>query len=96
MGRGGGDAGGAVGFQKSITVPALGGADLDDFPLYLELDDADLMARAAADGSDIHFIGPGGEALDHEVQRWDPGSGHLRPASSPTRSAIAPARRAAA
>ncbi len=76
-GGGGGDAGGAAGFQKSITVPALGGADLDDFPLYLELDDADLMARAAADGSDIHFIGPGGEALDHEVQRWDPGSGHL-------------------
>jgi hypothetical protein len=76
-GGGDGDAAGAAGFQKTVTVSALGGADLDDFPLYLELDDVDLMARSAADGSDIHFVGPGGEALDHEVQRWDPGSGHL-------------------
>ena len=74
---GDGDAAGTAGFHKTVTVPALGGADLADFPLYLELDDVDLMARSAADGSDIHFVGPGGEALDHEVQQWDPRTGHL-------------------
>ena len=78
-GGGGGDdgGGGAAGFAKSITVAAPGGADLADFPLYIQLDDADLQARAAADGSDIRFTDPAGQPLDHEVQRWDPGSGRL-------------------
>ncbi|HEU5058195.1 MAG TPA: DUF2341 domain-containing protein, partial [Kofleriaceae bacterium] len=78
-GGGGVDGGGGdpAGFFKAITVAALGGADLADFPLYLELDDPDLQARAAEDGADIRFTEPGGAALDHEIQRWDPGTGHL-------------------
>jgi hypothetical protein len=76
-GGGGGDGGDAAGFAKAITVAAPGGADLADFPLYVELDDSDLQARAAADGSDIRFTDPAGQPLDHEVQRWDPGNGRL-------------------
>lgn len=73
----GGDGGAPAGFRKKIEVAALGGGDLVDFPLYLELVDADLMARADADGSDIYITGEDGEVLDREVQRWDPGTGRL-------------------
>lgn len=72
-----GDGAAADGFQKMITVPAPGGADLIDFPLYIELEDADLVARALADGSDIYLAGAGGEVLDREVQRWEPTTGRL-------------------
>lgn len=76
-GGGRGDAGEIAGFRKLITVAAHGGGDLADFPLYIQLEDADLMARAQGDGSDIHFTSAGGDLLDHEVERWDPGSGRL-------------------
>ena len=76
-GGGGGDGASAAGFAKEITVAAVGGADLADFPLYIEIDDADLAARAASDGSDIRFTDAAGQPLDHEVQRWGPESGRL-------------------
>jgi len=76
-GGGGGDGGQAAGFRKAITVPALGGADQVDFPLYVEIVDTDLMARARADGSDIHFTTAAGQPLDHELQHWGPGTGRL-------------------
>ncbi len=72
-----GDAGEAAGFRKRITIAAGGGGDLADFPLYIQLDDADLMARARTDGSDVHFTTAGGDPLDHELERWDPGAGRL-------------------
>jgi hypothetical protein len=72
-----GDGGAAAGYRKLITVAALGGGDLVDFPLYVQLDDADLMAHARNDGIDVHFTSAGGDPLDHEVERWDPGSGRL-------------------
>ena len=78
-GPGDGDAGAAPGRQKAITIPAgRVGENLDGFPLYVELvDDTELAARAAADGSDIHFRTQNGTPLAHEIQRWDPASGRL-------------------
>jgi biopolymer transport protein ExbB len=61
-------------FQKPITVPA-GAVDapLADFPLYVELTDDDL-----AGGANLHFVAADGtSALDHELQAWDPSTGHL-------------------
>ena len=63
-------------FRKAISIAA-GTVDelLADFPLYVELTDADLAARA---GTGIHFVDGGGTtALAHEVQAWDPATGHL-------------------
>jgi hypothetical protein len=72
----GDDGSAAAGFRKSITIGEHG--DLVDFPLYLELEDADLMARAAADGSDIYLTDAGGAVLDREVEGWDPDRGLLQ------------------
>ena len=74
-GSGDGDAGSGA-FFKTITVAARS-AELVDFPLYVELTDADLADHATVTGADIHFTIAGGAALDHEVQRWVPASGHL-------------------
>ncbi len=66
-------------FAKTITLEGskLAG-DLDDFPVYIELTDADLQARATANGGDIYFVNRGtASALDHEIQRWDDQRGHL-------------------
>jgi biopolymer transport protein ExbB len=61
-------------FQKAITIPAGAvGAPLVDFPLYVELTDDDLI-----DGAALHFVDTDRtSALDHELQAWDPDTGHL-------------------
>lgn len=43
-----------------------------DFPAWIELDDAEIAARAQADGRDIYFTSEDGKAtLDHELQLVD-------------------------
>ena len=61
-------------FRKPITVAAgTVGVELADFPLYVELTDADLIDQTA-----LHFVaGDGAAVLDHELQAWDAGTGHL-------------------
>ncbi len=66
------------GRRKVITIdPARVTGTHPEFPVWLVLDDAQLAARAAANGSDIHFTLPGGTALAYEIQRWDKATGHL-------------------
>lgn len=62
-------------FRKAITISADEiDADLTDFPVYVELTDADLAAHPTA----LHFVASDGTtALDHEVQAWDAQTGHL-------------------
>lgn len=50
--------------------------DVTGFPVWVVLDDAQLGARARADGSDLYFR-QGGTPLPYELQRWDKASGHL-------------------
>ena len=54
-------------------------ADLADFPLLVSVTDAALAAQAQADGSDIRFVAADGTTpLDHEIERFDSGSGSLQ------------------
>jgi hypothetical protein len=61
-----------LGRRKSITIDkAKVPGPVDNFPVWIDLDDADIAAAARADGADIHFTDTNGVALDHEIQRWD-------------------------
>jgi biopolymer transport protein ExbB len=48
-----------------------------DFPVWIDLTDADIAARARADGTDIFFTASDGSALDYEIQRWNMGAKQL-------------------
>ena len=62
--------------QKTLTIlPAVAGTHAD-FALWIALTDAELAARARADGTDIHFI-IGGAPADYEIQSWTKSSGEL-------------------
>ncbi len=65
--------------KKLITIdPDRVDNNQTDFPVWIILDtDADLAARALTDGSDIFFTQPDGTPLEHQIQRWDKGTGHL-------------------
>lgn len=47
------------------------------FPMWFTIEDAQLGSAARADGADLYFTNPSGEALPFEIQRWDKASGHL-------------------
>ncbi|MGD2124962.1 MAG: DUF2341 domain-containing protein [Desulfobacteraceae bacterium] len=85
-------ANGIFSYRKPITIPAanLGGscaADLDDFPILVRITDPDLASKAKADGYDIIFralddtvcddLAPAPCTLDHEIEKWDSGTGEL-------------------
>ena len=64
-----------------------------DFPVWIDLTDPDLGARAQANGHDIYFTAADGTTrLDYEIQRWDPSAHRLTawvrvpslPANAPT------------
>jgi hypothetical protein len=67
------------GVQRTITIDAgQVPSTLVDFPLYVAISDPQLGQKAGHDGADIHFVAADGTTrLDHELQRWDPGAGHL-------------------
>ncbi len=72
------DAPDVPGRKKAITVdPAKVTGTLSDFPLWIDLVDAQIGARAKDDGADIFFTSDTGAPLAHEVQRWDKTSGRL-------------------
>jgi hypothetical protein len=51
--------------------------DLSDFPALVDLTDSDLQGKAQEDGDDILFTDSNGLRLSHEIERYEPGSGHL-------------------
>ncbi len=63
-----------------LTVAAAQvGADLADFPLLVSISDGSLAVQAQPDGSDIRFVAADGTTpLDHEIERFDPGTGTLQ------------------
>jgi len=66
------------GRKKLITIdPVKVIGDQAAFPVWIVLDDADLAARAAADGADIYFTRPDGTPLEHQLQRWTKATGRL-------------------
>lgn len=60
-------------FRKNITIDyTLVSSNLIDFPLMLDLYDADLQDYAQTDGDDIKFIDSNGIKLDHEIELYNP------------------------
>ena len=66
-------------FRKPITIDSTKvTGDLDDFPVLVSITDPDLAASARADGFDIAFTGSNGSTkLDHEIEKYDGGTGEL-------------------
>lgn len=67
------------GRRKSITIDKtkVSGTQ-NDFPVWIDLTDADVGARAQPDGHDIYFTAADGTTrLDYEIQRWDAAAHHL-------------------
>jgi hypothetical protein len=73
--------------ERTLVVYKPVAADLDDFPLLIDITDTDLRDKAQADGHDIIFralddticddLAPAPCTLDHEVEKWDGGTGEL-------------------
>lgn len=72
------DAPTGSGFSKSIAFdPGKVAGALADFPVWIDLADADLAAHAKPDGSDVSFAAADGTPLPYEIQRWDATTGSL-------------------
>lgn len=68
----------AWGYRKPITVDHTKVAgQLNDFPILLDLTDADLASHAQSDGDDIVFVDYSGYKMCHEIEHFDAASGHL-------------------
>lgn len=67
------DAALPAGFRRPITVTASLEGTLAGAPVLVALDASRIdYARAAAGGADLRFEDDAGEALPHEIERWDP------------------------
>jgi hypothetical protein len=63
--------------KKAITIDGSKVPEaLTDFPVWVELDDADIAASATPGGADIFFTNVTGQPVPFEIQRWNP-AGHL-------------------
>lgn len=63
--------------KKAITIDGSKVPEaLTDFPVWVELDDADIAASATPGGADIFFTNVTGQPVPFEIQRWNP-TGHL-------------------
>jgi hypothetical protein len=58
-------------YRKELTIAKAG--DLVDFPVLVNMSDADLRAKAQADGDDIIFMDPDGSRLAHEIDHYSAG-----------------------
>ena len=59
--------------RKSVTIDNTKvNGNQTDFPVWIDLTDADIAARALANGHDIYFTAADGTTrLDYEIERWD-------------------------
>ncbi len=66
-------------YRKQISIdPARVTGNQTAFPVWILLPtDADLAARASANGADIHFTRPDGTPLPYQIQRFTESNGHL-------------------
>jgi hypothetical protein len=65
--------------RKAIVLPGSKiKATMTSFPLWIDLTDPQLTARAQADGSDIYFTDAAGAVVPYERVSWDPGTNHLQ------------------
>ncbi len=80
LGSGSGSGSGSGGARrKPITIlGAKVGGSLADFPVWIDLTDADIAARAQANGADIFFTDDNGAALDRELASWSSTTHELR------------------
>jgi hypothetical protein len=70
----------ANGYDKPITVQrAKVAGDVTGFPVWITLsNDADLIAHARADHSDVYFTDMNGAAIAYEITHWDRATGTLQ------------------
>jgi hypothetical protein len=65
-------------YRKRITIDSTKvDADLTHFPVLIDIIDPDLASWAQDDGGDIVFIDGSGAKLNHEIESYDDGTGHL-------------------
>ncbi len=65
-------------YRKEIVIDANRvDDDLMDFPVLIDLTDADLTARALPNGDDISFTDIHGVKLNHEIEAYESATGHL-------------------
>jgi hypothetical protein len=66
-------------YRKTITIDHTKvSGPLSDFPVLIDITDANLASAAQPDGDDIAFVDVGtGAKLNHEIESYDSGSGRL-------------------
>ncbi len=65
-------------YRKPLTIgQANVDDDLTDFPVLVDLTDSDLGTYAQSSGNDIVFTDTNGVKLNHEIELYDNGTGHL-------------------
>jgi hypothetical protein len=64
-------------YQKDITIDHTKvAANLNDFPVLIDITDTDLRDNVLSNGNDIVFTA-GGTSVDHEVELFEQSTGHL-------------------
>ena len=65
-------------FRKLISINhTMANADLENFPILIDIIDNDLRDKAQFDGDDIVFMDIDPTPLNHEIELYDSSSGHL-------------------
>lgn len=66
-------------YEREIRIDhtKVGRGGLSNFPVYVTLTDADMVAKAQADGDDFRFLSATGTQLDHEIETWNTATGQL-------------------
>ncbi|HEY5926664.1 MAG TPA: DUF2341 domain-containing protein [Kofleriaceae bacterium] len=64
--------------KKTITIAGSNvAAAVMDFPVWIDVTDAQVAMRAAPDGSDLEFTAADGSPIPYEIQRWNAATGRL-------------------
>ena len=65
-------------YRKTITIdPSKVSSDQTNFPVVIDLTDSDLIGKTQPDGGDILFTDANNIKLNHEIESYDPATGHL-------------------
>jgi hypothetical protein len=68
----------SLSYRKGITIDhAKVNAALSNFPVLIDVTDSDLASKAQADGDDIAFTDENAVKLNHEIELYNSGNGHL-------------------